>query len=296
MGCQHSHQTQIPMDLDLDPVYFSQSSLQIRKPSSETFSNLTPEIISYLKPNINYTELSLYYVCKKSQIPSKSQVPFVDFDIKPGDIIKVRVKEDLSDKVKLHFEICFGNQVKTSQDVFPVSTQIQALRREFVSEKFKEKQVKLLYEDLELENEKKLSDYKIPKTAKITVILSLPQRRCSRSPTPVWKVKRVGLIIEGTCMESKCVAFRQRVNVNKGIGFFDLWVETNERRLPCPMCSNSISKLSHVGVLGCSYKLVCRKNGQDFSNEKVAEEYQSIHLDPEMEILQVELFAIQRDN
>ena len=84
------------MDLDLDPVYFSQSSLQIRKPSSETFSNLTPEIISYLKPNINYTELSLYYVCKKSQIPSKSQVPFVDFDIKPGDIIKVSDKDALS--------------------------------------------------------------------------------------------------------------------------------------------------------------------------------------------------------
>jgi hypothetical protein len=66
-----------------------------------------------------------------------------------------------------------------------------------------------------------------------------------------WRILKSGLSLEGTCENSSCPAFSQRVVVSLGFGSFTL-AEELMLHYACPICSDSVRDFSMLGLFNCS--------------------------------------------
>ena len=81
--------------------------------------------------------------------------------------------------------------------------------------------------------------------------------------TPKWQlITGPGLCIEGKCLNNECVAYKQTVFINKGIGTFDAFYEYGNNK--CPMCSGDVI-IKACGFNNCKFAytgVILKKGGR----------------------------------
>ena len=286
MGCEQSLNSEVTLHFKLDLTYFRVSKLSLKKPGSTTFKQLTKSVLEYLKSHYDSSSLKMTYITKQARIRSTSNLSIREHKIKPGTLLKVKVKQDCSDKVKISFLILNNDQVTKSKEIYHRSTSIHQLKENFQNPS------KLLIDDLELEDQHTLSDYNIDNSSQITVMLSQAQARCL---VPLWKHKRAGFVVEGVCFNPSCEAYKQRVNVSKGMGIFDLDLENQPSRHSCPLCKTVLRKLTAFAGLRCRVIFNCKTTQTQTSFVKHCKTYQEFQVPEDWDIVSVEVVPLERE-
>jgi hypothetical protein len=88
--------------------------------------------------------------------------------------------------------------------------------------------------------------------------LGLKKRNWS-SEAPLWRVASPGLCIEGTCYNSLCIAYKNKVISNHNLGCFDLFFDINE--VKCPICSENVIPIT-CAFNNCWWKTIGMKQNE----------------------------------
>ena len=71
--------------------------------------------------------------------------------------------------------------------------------------------------------------------------------------TPVWRVVRKGMFLQGKCENGECSAYSQWVYVNRGFGTFSIERELQTGK--CPVCSQRVGRATAIGVYSSKYRV-----------------------------------------
>lgn len=131
----------------------------------------------------------------------------------------------------------------------------------------------LLYEGEILEDDRTLASYDMTKESIIFQYDESSEKRGNKCLTfgirfntlidtesltiipkgPKYWVVGPGMNLRGTCGTKKCEAFNQVIWIQKGMGTFDIPVETFESI--CPICKKTAEKIDNLGFYNCLYSI-----------------------------------------
>ncbi|OMJ66993.1 hypothetical protein SteCoe_35976 [Stentor coeruleus] len=242
--------------------YISTPSTSLRicleNPEQKTIKNLV--ISFYLicqERNLNYpmTEYSFYYKNELlffnhplSQIPHDSLIHLINQptypQINPINLI-------ISTLTGREIHVClFGNYL-----VKNIKDEIMKLENITIDEQ------RLIFNQVQLDDERTIFDYNIQNESKLSLILRL---RGGGGPVvfsfnemsnqikfgfsnnaPKWRIVDFGISFIGICKNRECCAYNHEVISNAGLGVFD--IKRQVGIMPCPMCEQPIGNAKNCG-------------------------------------------------
>lgn len=171
MGCNESNSASTSFWVNLDEMYFQKPQIKVRKPLATKLNDLSREITrQYLKEGVSIDTLKFQIKHKQSVFDSNHFIPLADLGLTTGDSLTLQVTEDLSEKITLKFIICERTRrlLKVS---LPQTERISNLRKRFSGTAQDRINVKILYNELELDDNNTLLDYRLCHEETLTVVI-----------------------------------------------------------------------------------------------------------------------------
>lgn len=214
--------------------------------------------------NLNYPldQISFYYESTflpcdyfLYKIPHDSTINLI---LQPSYPAQIPINIIISTKTGKSFEICLYE----TQSIINMKQEIQNI------EKLPPDQQRLIYEQMQLSDEKTLSYYNIQNKSNVILALSLRgggapkgfgfngmsyevKQKFSEN-APDWRTVRPGISFSGICMNMKCEAYNDEVISNNEFGVFD--INRQLGLIICPMCEEVISYRRNCGFYMAEWK------------------------------------------
>lgn len=258
MGCKQSYSSFVKVTFSLPKDYFIHTDfIQELRPSTQIRSLVQELKKFHLKDDISPNKLEIKFLYKKYIYPSNSRKTLEEISYSEKSSLRVICRELQEEQINIRFQCCeipmntVNMIVKTGTTIGELKEQLR--RREVC----KAGKFHLVWQSLDLEDDRHLEDYEIENDDTVKVIINLRSVSVGTKDAPsCWKLKNLGLVLEGICMNDRCVAYKQRVSTVLGFGEFDITAECNNPKQYCSMCCSQFRKIQNFGFVNCSIK--CR--------------------------------------
>ncbi|CAG9310402.1 unnamed protein product [Blepharisma stoltei] len=296
MGGCGSRTTSVKIIFSFDKRYFSSWTRKQWIPKETSFRQIHSEIKKALLSSYSQQKYKILLKFRSKFYSSHDPTTFLDLNAKNGEKVSISVvpKEETKGKdsinVRLHccIEECICVFIKRR------STFCQ-LQEEILKSKTccTQTDLKIVYKDLELSPEDLVPD--IGNEA-LDVFSNSKPYESILSP---WKIKKSGLVKEGLCMNVDCLAYKQIVSVNKGIGHFNLIAEMsllNSEK--CVICNEKLHNTHRIGFVNCVYSYSAVKNDEtsQIENYRTVVDYEEFELIKQDEWIQFEITVSARSD
>ena len=241
MGCSQSLNSEVQLAVDLNTPIFKCAQVKHSITIRSSLRELCKQVINLHQDNEYINQEVLYQISVKGKNFSINDcVSLYELRISPEDKISITASVTDSKKIELTLKICYEN-TKTIVAKFQRNTLIRDLLE-------CHKGFRYIRGDIELELDRTLEDYNICNKNKLTVLVD----RVNTEEIQIWKIKKSGLVAEATCMNPDCVAYKQRICLNLGMGEFDMQFELSSENLrECICCNAQLAKVSKIGFCHC---------------------------------------------
>jgi hypothetical protein len=253
MGCSQSLNSEVHLAVDLNAPIFKSTHVKHSIAVRSSLREFCKQVINLHQDNEYHNQEVLYKISVKGRTFSIDDcVSLYELRIAPEDTIKITGSVMDNKKIELTLRICCENP-KTIIQKFTRATLVKDLLN-------CQKGLLFVRGDLMLDPESSLDEYNICNKSKLTVLVD-------GAPTEeiqIWKIKKTGLVLEATCMNPDCMAYKQRICLNLGLGQFEMQTELcDENERECVCCSSKLSRISRIGFCHCQATI------EDISEEKV---------------------------
>lgn len=258
MGCKQSYSSLLKVTFSLPKGYFVHTdSTQELRPSTQIRFIISELKKFHLKDSISPNKLEIKLLYKKYIHPQNSRKTLEEIGYSEKSSFRVICRELEEEQINLKFQCCEIPMNKVNMTV-KTRTLIGELKKQLRQKGIcKAGKFHLVWQSLDLEDDRSLEDYEIENEDIVKVIINLRSVSVSTKDAPsCWKLKNSGLVLEGICMNDRCVAYKQRVSTVLGFGDFDITAECNNPKQYCSMCCNPFRKIQNFGFVNCSIK--CR--------------------------------------
>lgn len=239
MGCKQSSR-EVDLMIALDSRYFQDSELLCHTSLSSPVQALFKEARKRqknVKENFDMKIILGNNIC----VDSSSTLSLKDLGVSENSSIKLAVRVNLT---KIRVLIQTDPPTKTTISLANKKS-IKALKQKIMKDTDPDELV-VLHRNINLPNSVLVSQLKLQESEVLTLILR------SSKTIALWRYKEPGFIIEGLCMNSECQAYKQRVNIYKGYGSFELSNELTSQHV-CPICSQEVTKVIACGLAWCTF-------------------------------------------
>lgn len=244
MGCSNSMNSEIFLIVNLNTPVFKQSEIVMSVKRKTQIGDLCKEIlISQLSAEYQNKNISCKITCKNKDYTINDCVSIHELHLVDRETIKVEAIEFEQKDTEIILKVF-------SMD--PREIVINANNKYLVRDLLcANSHFRFIKGDIEMDNDEKIENYKILGGSKVIVIIN--DYPCDEIQP--WRIKKSGLVLEAVCMNIECVANKQRICINLGIGEFDLYLETSEENeRECVCCREKLGKVSRIGVCHCQYR------------------------------------------
>ncbi|OMJ72573.1 hypothetical protein SteCoe_28960 [Stentor coeruleus] len=207
-------------------------------------------------------QISFYYgdtfMTNNFPLSNISHDSTINLILHPAYPSQIPIRIIVTTKTGKSFEICLYETQKISQ----IKEEIQNIIG------IPPDQQRLIYEQMQLSDEKTLSYYNMCDKSEVTLALSLRGGGGPRGfsfngmsnevkikfseNAPDWRIVRPGISFCGICMNIKCRAYNDNIISNSGLGVFD--VNRQVGIIVCPICENVISRVRNCGFYMAEWK------------------------------------------
>jgi len=258
MGCKQSYTSCFKVSFTLPKDYFLSAEVTQELRPSTQIRHIIQELKRFhLKGNVSPNKLEVKLLYKKYLYPPTSRKTLEEIHYNPKLNFRVICRELEEEQINIRFQCCeipmntVSMILKTSMSVSELK---EILRQKGVC---KASKFHLVWESLDLEDDRSLEYYDIENDDTVKVIINLRSVPIgTKSAPPCWRLKNSGLVLEGICMNDRCMAYKQRVSTVLGFGDFDITAECNNPKQICSMCCSQFRKIQTFGFVNCSIK--CR--------------------------------------
>ncbi|CAG9310655.1 unnamed protein product [Blepharisma stoltei] len=249
-NCQQSFFTKT-ITFIFDPRFFPVPKRTQKVPANTTIKSLCRELKSLMSPSFPRHAHSINLRFREKTYYHKDITLLSELFIKKGEKIFVHVVPKSKDfrliNVKIHCckhsNICLS--VSNESTISQLEDSISGLKGCCSNHS-----CKLLCDDLELRSDESCE---FPPGHSLHALYQGQHLGCAPSP---WKIKQPGLIQEGICMNQNCLAYKQSVCINKGLGKFNLVNENEIGEHRCTMCEQNLYNTKRFGFINCWYQYV----------------------------------------
>lgn len=239
MGCNNSVDAKVVIRVEFNLPVFKSQFATVQSTLRSTLKEFCRKAVS---ANIDSAYLnkskSFKISCKDKQYNLTDLTHIYDLRLESTDIVKIEavLLDNKSIEIILKF---FGNAPKEVTQEVTRSSLIRSLINNPDS--------RVLLGYLELDHGQTIEDYDIGPKTRLHIIEDLIP-----DEVQLWKLKKSGIVLETICMNSNCVAYKQRISISLGFGEFNLQCElSSDNQRHCPACDSPLGKVSKLGYAHC---------------------------------------------
>ena len=199
-------------------------------------------ICSNISSEYRDSSMAFDIVCKGKTYSIKECMPIYDLRLAEEDEISIHATVLEPKNIELTLKILY---------LQPKEITLKVNKTTLISDLLDyDSSLRFIRGDIELDLDQKIEDYDIMNKSKLHIIVD----KVPCEEVQIWKIKKTGLVLEAGCMNIGCVAYRQRICINLGLGEFDVKSEiSQENDRYCVCCQELLGKVSKIGFCHCKY-------------------------------------------
>jgi hypothetical protein len=240
MGCSESASSSIEIEVLLNKPIFKTNKTLVRSPLHVFLRDFCKGV---LQSNLNssYSDKSIAFkiTCNGKQYSINDFIRLHDLDLKFQP--SIAIEGSLLDSQTIELTLIFISKN-------PKQVTLEVNKSWVVKSIVSNPDSKVILGDLELDHNERIENYDIVNRTKLYV---LEDSNCNEI-VQLWKIKKSGLVLEALCMNCGCMAYRQRICINLGLGEFDLQgIVSCDNERNCPFCNNALGNIGRIGYAHC---------------------------------------------
>ena len=235
---------EIKLLIELNAPIFKKERLTRRTKIRTHLRDFCKEIInSNINSEYRDAHLSFSIVCKDKVYSIKDCIALYDLRVTNDDTVSINATLLQPKNLELTLRIISDTPKEITLKVSKTS-----LVRDLLDP---DPRLRFIRGDIELDQDQSIESYDIMNKSKLHVLVDHAQ--CNEIQP--WKVKKTGLVLEASCMNISCMAYRQRICINLGLGEFDIMNEiSQEIERVCVCCEGVLGKTMKYGFCHCAFK------------------------------------------
>lgn len=246
MGACHFSSLKVKISFIFDPRFFPVAKRAQKVPLNYTIKSLCKELTKIMKAGFSRNEYSICLKLRNQMYTSKDISLISELYIKNAEKIFVHVvprnKNSRMVNIKIHCctdtDLCVS--VASQSTISQLEDSISDIKHCCANIK-----CKILCNDLELRSDEECA---FPSDKTLHAVFQGQHLGCAPKP---WKIKKSGLIQEGICLNLNCVAYKQSICINKGLGKFSLSNQVEFETYQCTMCGDNLYNTKRFGFINC---------------------------------------------
>ena len=256
MGCSESMNAEIKLLVELNTPIFKKENLTYRTKIRTHLRDFCKKIISSnLSSEYRDANLSFVIRCKDKTYSMKDCIALYDLRVMNEDTVSIAATLLQPKNLELTLRIISAEPKEITLKVAKTT-----LVRDLLDP---DSRLRFIRGDIELDQDQTIESYDIMNKSKLHVLVDNAQ--CSEIQS--WKVKKTGLVLEASCINVSCMAYRQRICINLGTGEFDIMNEISQDiERYCVCCTGLLGKTVKYGFCHCAFKYL-EENSEGDSRE-----------------------------
>ncbi|OMJ69890.1 hypothetical protein SteCoe_32260 [Stentor coeruleus] len=244
MGCSESLNSEVRLIVNLNTPIFKTNRIDHSAPANTSLKDFCAQIIpSNISADYRDSCKNYKVVIKEKNYSINENLSLYDLTLKENDEITIKASITEQKKVEITMKIFYPQPKEVTLNI-----RKDTLIRDLLEE---HPQFRFIRSDIQLDFDEKIENYDIGNKIKLIVLVG--DNNCE--DIQKWKIKKTGLILEATCMNKNCVAYKQRICLSLGLGTFDIVNEMsgdNERYCIC--CKEVLGKAVKFGYCHCEIR------------------------------------------
>ncbi|CAG9317219.1 unnamed protein product [Blepharisma stoltei] len=267
-GCK-SRMASVKIIFAFDKKYFARWTRKQWIPKETSFRQIHKEVKNALTSLYSHDKYKVVLKFRGKIYNSHDPTTLLDLNAENGEKLSISVspKEKPKDKTFMNIRLHCCTDEYICIFIKNGSTVLQ-LQEEIVKYKqcCNQTDLKIIYKHLELSSEEYVPEIEEG------ILDVFSNTKISENLQSPWKIKKSGLVKEGLCMNINCLAYKQIVSVNKGLGHFNLLAEASHLNIEkCGICDEKLYNTHRIGFANCVYSYKAIKNDETIQEENCKE-------------------------
>ncbi|CAG9319377.1 unnamed protein product [Blepharisma stoltei] len=265
MGVCNEGQMSVSVDFTLDSRFFQTTNLRLRVRRDYPMKSICEDLKSFLPLSYTVENYKVLVKFRGKVYGHKDHVTLADLNSANSEKMTALVVPKNKDKISITLSVhCCSDSSTCIQ--LPKNFTVDCLKTEILKAKSccARSDCRIIINDTEVTMD---DSFPYSKKSQIHIIF---QSETHGSCTPSsWKIKKTGLTKEGLCMNPSCAAYKQVVYISKGLGTFDLLMESSSlKEEKCIMCETNLYNTQRFGFINCIYSYIAEDDNKDVLEEE----------------------------